>query len=75
MRTARLALFGIGAVLATLGIVNFIWPGPFFPSEQTCVHNGHTIVCNIYPWAAAPLIAVVGIALVVLAVAGPPSRQ
>jgi len=68
MRTARLVLFVIGAGLVIAGIVNLIWPGQFFPSAQTCVHNGDTTACYLYQWAAAPLVAVVGIALMALAV-------
>ena len=69
MRTARLVLFGIGVALAIAGFVNLVWPGPFFFSQKTCVQeSSDLIVCTIYPWAAAPLVAVVGIALMALAV-------
>jgi hypothetical protein len=67
MRTAsayRLAPFGIGVALATFGILHLIG----LLTNAALAYPAEKMVCYIYPWAPGPLVAVIGIALMLLAV-------
>lgn len=61
------ALLVLGAASLAAGLATVLLPGAVFPSSITCVTDSDTILCTIAPWAAGPLVAVLGALAIALA--------
>jgi hypothetical protein len=65
----RRATFYIGAVMFWVGAVKLIAPGIAFPWFSNCSMAGHDVrVCGPGAWPLAPLVVLVGVALVLVSV-------
>jgi hypothetical protein len=53
-------LLVLGALALTVGLANVLMPAQVFPSRLTCVSDYDLLMCYTYPWAPAPLFALLG---------------